>query len=67
MNADFTRGLNWLDFEVQSDKWEYQTLQVLNEVIEATKTLWIFRRVDIDEWANFGGGEWNVSVTKYNF
>ena len=40
---------------MQSNQGEYQSLQILDEIIEDPQALWVLGFGDIDEGANLGG------------
>ena len=50
-----TLPLNRLDLEMQSYQGKYQSLKVLNEIIEDAQALRILRFGDIDERTDLGG------------
>lgn len=41
-------NLYWLDFEMQSDQREHQTLQILYQIVETAQTFGIFGLINID-------------------
>jgi len=60
-------GLDGLDFEVQRYQREDQTLQVLDKIVEYSKTIWIFRVLDIYKGSNFGGLESDMFISDSDF
>ena len=40
---------------------------ILNKVVECSEAFWIFTLVDINEWSNFWGCEWNMVFSKNDF
>ena len=58
-------SLDGLDFEMQADEREHETLEILDQVIEATETFRVPRLVDVHQAANLAGGEAYVLVAWY--
>jgi len=54
--------LDGFDFEVESNKRKDEALEILNQVVEASKTVGIPTAVDVDQGADLGGGEGDVFV-----
>jgi len=54
--------LDGFDFEVESNKRKDEALEILNQVVEASKTVRIPTAVDVDQGADLGGGEGDVFV-----
>ena len=54
--------LDGLDFEVEANEREDETLDVLDEVVEAAEALGVLAVVDVDERADLGRGERDVLV-----
>jgi len=59
--------LDRLDFEVEADEREDQTLQVLNEIVEGSQSLGILALVNVDQGADLGGGEADVVIAQNHF
>lgn len=54
------------DFEVQSDQWEHQTLQVLDQIVERAQPHGVFAVVDLDQTSDLAGREWHVVTATQN-
>lgn len=59
--------LDWLDFEVKTDEWEYQAFEILDQVIKETKSFWIFWLINIKKRTNFWCCEWNMLISDQDF
>lgn len=58
--------LDRLDLEVETDEREHQTFQVLDEIVEETEPFRILGLVDVQQGADFRGGEGDVLVADEN-
>ena len=47
---------------MEPDEREDETFEILHQVIECAKTLWILGVVDVDQRTDFGRGEGNVLI-----
>ena len=54
--------LDGLDLEVEPDQREYETFEILHQVVECAQTLGILGVVDVDQRTDFGRGEGNVLI-----
>lgn len=59
-------GLYGLNFKMQSNQREDQTLQILDQVVETAQALRILRLIHVNQRAGFRGRERDVLITDYN-
>ncbi len=59
-------SLDGLDFEVQSDEREDETLEILHQVVEAPECVRVLAGVDVDEGSDLGRGEGDVLVSHHD-
>ena len=62
----FEHHLDGLDLEMETNEGEHETLEVLNEIVEAAETVRVAGLVDIHEGPDLAGGEADVLVPDHN-
>ena len=62
----FEHHLDGLDLEMETDERENETLEVLDEIVEAAETVRVAGLVDIDEGSDLAGGEADVLVPDHD-
>ena len=55
------------DFEVEGHEREDKALEVLHDVVEGAEAVGVVAALDVDEGANFGGGEGHMFGVADNF